>query len=546
MAKREPAPNCQERKGKKMKKIHKILAICMVLVLSIVGINPYAYASITEDTNTGTITVSGLEAGVEVTAYQLTTVNYDYDLDQPKDIPYKWDSSVETWLKTQTGNGYDKYVDPKVFYDEITSNSTEAENFYSALTAAIKGGQITITTTQNKETTGDATFPVTDENLKSSVQFTDCAMGTYLIIIENGYMVYRPVVVNLTPEFTGEEGNKEWNLNRDITATVKASKPQIVKTVTNTSNDKDNYSSKDEITFTIVADVPRYLPGSVANNYGIMDQLANGLNLVEDSITIYGVKGASEEELPGGAYALEVRDEKSSTVEKGSIPADGFSVLFNYENISSYDSVKIVYKAKLNRNSNMDGTGNKNVAYLRYNNNPYEDSSYQTQTDSNTVYTYGIDVAKVDKSTQAPLTGAEFELLDTSDEALYFVKTADGTYYQANEGDQDATTTLIVDGNGKLYIYGLDVGTYSLKETVAPEGYNIASNPVEVIIADDDVNGILDDEDSSTGVYSLSFPNSEGFTLPVTGGIGTVVFVAGGIVFVGLGIALLVVAMKKK
>ncbi len=531
-----------------MKKIHKILAICMVLVLSKVGINPYAYASITEDTNTGTITVSGLEAGVEVTAYQLTTVDYDYDLDQPKDIPYKWDSSVEAWLKTQTSNGYDKYVDPKVFYDEITSNSTEAENFYSALTAAIKGGQITITTTQNKETTGDATFPVTDENLKSSVQFTDCAMGTYLIIIENGYMVYRPVVVNLTPEFTGEEGNKEWNLNRDITATVKASKPQIVKTVTNTSNDKDNYSSKDEITFTVVADVPRYLPGSVANNYEIMDQLANGLNLVEDSITIYGVKGASEEELPGGAYDLEeVIEGKPSTVEQGKgIIRDSFEVIFNYENISSYDSVKIVYKAKLNRNSVMNGTGNKNVAYLRYNNNPYEDSSYQEQTDSNTVYTYGIEVFKFDKSTHEPLTGAEFELLDTSGQALYFVKVADGVYLQANEGDQDATTTLIVDGNGRLGIGGLDVGTYSLKETVAPEGYNIASNPVEVIIADDDVNGILDDEDSSTGIYSLSFPNSEGFTLPVTGGIGTVVFVAGGIVFVGLGIALLVVAMKKK
>ena len=33
--------------------------------------------------------------------------------------------------------------------------------------------------------------------------------------------------------------------------------------------------------------------------------------------------------------------------------------------------------------------------------------------------------------------------------------------------------------------------------------------------------------------------------LPVTGGAGTVAFVAGGVVFVGLGIALLVIAMKK-
>ena len=59
------------------------------------------------------------------------------------------------------------------------------------------------------------------------------------------------------------------------------------------------------------------------------------------------------------------------------------------------------------------------------------------------------------------------------------------------------------------------------------------------------MDGALDDEEGTTGIYKLTFPNTKGFQLPVTGGAGTVAFVAGGIIFVGLGILLLVAVAKK-
>ena len=146
-----------------------------------------------------------------------------------------------------------------------------------------------------------------------------------------------------------------------------------------------------------------------------------------------------------------------------------------------------------------------------------------------------------------PNGGAEFTL-SLNDEILYFVKTADGTYYLANEEDADgeATTNLVVDNNSVLRIYGLDTGTYSLTETKAPDGYYKATAPKTITITDeaDGVDGILDNGDG-TGIYKANFQNSSAFQLPTTGGMGTVIFAAGGIVFIGLGILLLTVVVKK-
>ena len=121
------------------------------------------------------------EAGVKVSAYQLTTVNYDYTADQPQAVPYTWNSSVKTWVDAN----YSAYSDPENFYKNVTSNSDEAKAFYSALSGAIKAGIVTLTA-KTENATGTASYPVTDDKLTGTVTFTGCEMGTYLILIENG------------------------------------------------------------------------------------------------------------------------------------------------------------------------------------------------------------------------------------------------------------------------------------------------------------------------------------------------------------------------
>lgn len=513
----------------KEKKSLKIIALIITLILVVMGLNQQAFASITTTTNTKNITVSGIEAGVKVSAYQLTTVNYDYTADQPQAVPYTWNSSVKTWVDAN----YSTYSNPENFYKNVTSNSDEAKEFYSALSGAIKAGTVTLTA-KTEDATGTASYPVTDEKLTGTVTFTGCEMGTYLILIENGYMVYTPSVINLTPEFN--KTSNEWKLPYSMAVTVKATKPQVTKTVTDTTKVKDNYSTKDVIPFTIVADIPTYLTGSLSKTYKVGDTLSNGLKLDESTIKVYGQKGS------GDPVELTKTTDYTSSVTG----TTAFEIDFKYDQIKNYDKVRITYSASLEKETatNIGGAGNTNTAKLTYSNNPYVADSTQTQETTNTVFTYGAEITKTDKTSGESLTGAEFELTKDSNK-LYFVKTADGVYYQANSSDTGATTTLVVDNNGKLNIFGLDEGTYSLTEKKAPAGYNKATESKEIKIADANLDGALDDETGSTGIYKLTFPNTKGFQLPVTGGAGTVAFVAGGVVFVGLGIALLVIAIKK-
>lgn len=149
----------------------------------------------------------------------------------------------------------------------------------------------------------------------------------------------------------------------------------------------------------------------------------------------------------------------------------------------------------------------------------------------------------------AALAGAEFILSRNQDgsDPLSFVNNGDGKYVVADGDDRNTGAQLAVgasgDQLGKLEVGGLGKGEYWLKETKAPDGYNLLSSPVKITIADDDNDGIVNS--GSDGWVELDVVNKKGFQLPTTGGSGTAMFAAVGIVLVGGGAALYL-NMKKR
>ena len=519
-------------------KFSKLLALVVCLMLITTMFSTYSFA-ITED-DTFSITVNGLEPGVTVNAYQITNVNYDYGpdgADQPLSSPYTWVEAVKSWIDEQpayNSNGKN-YVDIDNVFNTTNNTITDDDKkeFYTAMATAIKNGSLVLTpATEAQKANGTV-----------SVTFSGLKMGTYLIITDNGYRVYAPTVVNVAPEYT----DGAWQVTPE-NPTIKSSTISITKTVTDNSKDKDNYSTKDTITFRIEADVPQYSSTSAAKKFYISDDLTNGLTLNASSIKVYGDSVDDEHILKEDTNYTK----GTTRPDAGNTPAD-FVLNFNYDTISQYSKIIVTYTATLAQNTNtvIGGTGNTNTAYLDYSNNPYDANSIQTQTDSTKVYTYGLEVSKVDKSDSHGLPGAQFELSTDSSRAnkLSFAKIDEGKYYIATSGE----TTLQVDDNGKLYIYGLDVGTYYLTETKAPDDYTLDSTPKAIEIKDEDIDGLIEvkneEDDGYTeidkGIYEMSFPNGTGFQLPTTGGIGTTIFAACGIVFVGLGLVLLTVSIKK-
>lgn len=151
----------------------------------------------------------------------------------------------------------------------------------------------------------------------------------------------------------------------------------------------------------------------------------------------------------------------------------------------------------------------------------------QTEKSGETVYVYTFDlpVFKYDGTTdnKTGLGNATFEL-----------KTKEGTLI-------DTKTT---DSSGNVTFAKLAAGTYKVKETVAPAGYNLNSSEYTVVISTTGVITVTVDGNSST-VNQVEVPDYP-VTVPQTGGMGTMMFYVGGAALIACAGVLLFVLKRKK
>lgn len=171
-------------------------------------------------------------------------------------------------------------------------------------------------------------------------------------------------------------------------------------------------------------------------------------------------------------------------------------------------------------------------------NEPMKNTTHLTYGDQNTVTnesetitkTFGIPVFKY-TGDSTPLEGARFILSTDSTcnddtKNLKFSLNESGKYRFNTLG----TATLKSQSNGYIYIEGLKAGTYYLKETKAPDGYNLLKTIQTIEIGEDGsikLNGTAITDD-------VKVKNNSGIELPSTGGMGTTLIYLAGIVLVVL------------
>lgn len=642
-------------------KLKALASLCLALALTLCLTLPaWAAGGGLNAGSKSTVTIKGLPEtsteNLKVTAYKIIKVNYysveddketaevDESYDAPYDPAFDWVSqegsntgagttpkSVADWVR----KNYQTYIglaergkEPDNSVQDVFKKDVSADfaAFYDDLANAIRKNDVTFgngytvengnnDTTGTDSTSSSITLEQKGEGDSATVtcKLNNFEMGSYLVLIEGGMKIYKPVVVNLTPKWE----NGAWTLPQDVPdLTVKYSEPGITKTVTDTADgatEKRKYAQVDigdTVTYILEADVPQFPADAINKGYQISDILPDGMTLNADSITVWGYTGdgdtagdvIAKKESDTGVYTLTVTDNKDSTAYRpnDSINSVTFNLNFVYDELhdssnNRYTKLIVTYTATANEKiavveNNGNITGNQNTAYLDYNNNPYEnpvgnaEPTWKTASDTATVYTYGIKVdkksdTKDDDGNDVYLPGAEFTLTKNGvTTPIHFVytgaeNTTQGTYRVATPAEiqqTGATTTTLTVGEsggnmGKLSISGLDVGDYILKETKAPAGYNLLSQPKEFTITDakdndaapeapeEDKNtpdGIIDNknagDNNSTGYISFDVINTQGFTLPTTGGMGTVLFTAGGVVLMGAGLVLLVVFLRRR
>lgn len=223
--------------------------------------------------------------------------------------------------------------------------------------------------------------------------------------------------------------------------------------------------------------------------------------------------------------------------------------------------VVVVYNAHLNEKaithveSSESTTTNDNTVYMEYSNNPntgFNDDRGKTASDTVWVFTYEADALKVDEN-QKPLAGAGFVLFEGDNPVKMVKDSTDGTTYyvapqteaaQAGTGDSgtdpagtdpagtgqsgnvEIVTEMITDSTGLIHIRGLDIGRYTLRETIVPPGYNSVEDTIVEITASHGENN-----DRSTVRLELrgdnrnaTIVNQSGTALPSTGGPGTLLY----------------------
>ena len=242
--------------------------------------------------------------------------------------------------------------------------------------------------------------------------------------------------------------------------------------------------------------------------------------------------------------------QKDVTATFGQTPIDvnptyteeGFTLTFDMVNYQTYKGqpITVTYSAVVNEKA-LEHSVEKNSAVLTYDHDPGEDTVLVPNPPvEEEVYTSEIVISKVDGSDNTILLkGAEFVLQkkvveEEQEIVYYYVRTGNVVTWTT---DKEAATVVTTDDQGVAEFEGLQNGTYYLEEIKAPDGYNLLTQTVEVVIDGSENN------DASVSMEAV-VKNNSGTTLPSTGGMGTTVFyVVGSLMMVGA--AVLLVTRKR-
>lgn len=366
----------------------------------------------------------------------------------------------------------------------------------------------------------------------------------------------------------------------------------IVKRDGNPSDNHDaDYGIGDKVPYTLTVKVPDTIAS--LNVFKITDVVqAAELYYNKDFKLTYEDVDESTKELNADYYEITyTNDDKKNTTDKRSFTIDfkptgaGKGLTDEFKD----KTITITYTAELLTGAKITNEGNINSAKLEYSNKTNKtveggdtpDISKNEIQDAGVVYTFQTGIYKVGEN-DTPLEGVTFDLYkmcDDSDQKYMQGTTQVGIVLNGKElpyiTDADKlglnssqkwvkVGKLTSKATGKDTITGLVSGTYKLVETQTKEGYNLLKEPVDAPLTVNYAknwtektsfeNGKLVKRtfntsgtafDNSAASPEIKVINRKGFTLPVTGGFGTLLFSGIGLLLVLVGVSVLF-SLKKK
>ena len=314
----------------------------------------------------------------------------------------------------------------------------------------------------------------------------------------------------------------------------------------------------DTITYQLTSKVPD-MTGYDSYTFKFSDTLSKGLDLKEVLSVKVGNTTLTAKSTGANTYAL-AYDKSNRTL---TVTLNDF---YNSYKNRTGDTITVVYTATLNKDAVIGMNPNTNKAVVEYSNDPKSDGTGKSEPSIVDVHTFDFTIFKyyLKDETQTGLANAEFELYKANEAGnaadtnakINIVDEGNGVYRQATADEAKATgftsAKIVSDADGKVLVKGLDAGTYYLRETKAPEGYNKLLSDIKV-----EIKPVYDETTGKLTSYSVDYTyngkttngaaitnktdspevaveNKTGAQLPSTGSKGALMVTLAGIVLFGV------------
>lgn len=575
-----------------MKKlVSRFMAVLMAMTM-ILSMNMTAFAA---DAPKGTLTVNNTVEGKKLDLYQIFTETKN----EAGNVAYTLNSAYEGFFQSKisdasklTGEALSEAAYNYVKEQVGTNGEAEtAKTFAKDVLGWILDSNNNITATKTVDTAATSTvvsdlaygyylvYPkgATDTSAapgnqayKSAASLVNVTGNTSINMKSNYPTVDKKLVSTQTP---GNNSitvngilNPSWeSVHQGVLGEDDENAPEDTIAPRGAADEKKagDFAIGDTVTYQLTSKVPD-MTGYNSYTFKFTDTLSKGLDLK----AILSVK-VGDTELKAGKTGDNTYLPTYTTNGNGT---HTLTISFNnfYNNFKSRtgETITVVYTATLNKDAVIGMNPNTNKAVVEYSNDPKSDGTGKSEPSIVDVHTFDFTIYKYYKTTTGatetknPLAGAEFELYKANEAGdaadtnakINIVDETKGVYRQATPEEANAGFTsakIVSDADGKVLVKGLEAGTYYLRETKAPDGYNKLLSDIKVEIeanydkttgkltsysVDYTYNGTktpgtaITTKDSSPEV---AVENKTGAQLPSTGSKGALMVTLAGIVLFG-------------